>query len=77
MRRDTHIDSLMKRLHEERIRKVIEPLILGEAEGYEQLDDDYQYVLDVGLVATSNKRLIPANSIYAEVMLRIFCQIKQ
>ncbi|MDR3184540.1 MAG: AAA-like domain-containing protein, partial [Prevotellaceae bacterium] len=30
LRRDTHIDSLLERLKEERVRRVIEPLILGE-----------------------------------------------
>jgi hypothetical protein len=31
LRRDTHIDSLLERLKEERVRKVIEPIILGES----------------------------------------------
>ena len=31
MRRDTHVDSLLQRLQEERVRKVVEPMILGES----------------------------------------------
>ncbi|MDR1065028.1 MAG: AAA-like domain-containing protein, partial [Oscillospiraceae bacterium] len=47
LRRDTHIDSLLERLKEERVRKVIEPIILGESY-IDQLSDDYLYVRDLG-----------------------------
>jgi AAA+ ATPase superfamily predicted ATPase len=70
MRRDTHIDSLLERLKERRVQKIIEPLILGESQGYDSLDDDYQYVFDLGLVTLQDKQLIPSNPIYAEVMIR-------
>lgn len=33
LRRDTHIDSLIERLREERVRKIIEPVILGVYRG--------------------------------------------
>jgi hypothetical protein len=48
--RVTHIDSLMERLAEERVRKIVEPVILGESSDYDALDDDYRYVLDLGLL---------------------------
>lgn len=32
MRRDTHIDSLLERLKEPRVRQVIEPVITGDPE---------------------------------------------
>jgi hypothetical protein len=38
MRRDTHIDSLLERLKEERVRKVIEPIIMGE-DFFDRLSD--------------------------------------
>ncbi len=69
-RRDTHIDSLMQRLQEERVRKIIEPVILGENRRYDPLDDDFQYVLDLGLLCESEKHLTPSNPIYAEVIIR-------
>ena len=69
-RRDTHIDSLLERLREDRVRKVVEPVITGSRREYDQLDDDYQYVLDIGLLRESSGRLIPANPIYAEVIVR-------
>jgi len=69
-RRDTHIDSLMERLTETRVQRIVEPVILGEAEGYDLLDDDYQYVLDLGLLRYTEKKLVPANPIYGEVIIR-------
>jgi hypothetical protein len=70
-RRDAHIDSLMERLREERIQAFVEPLITGETGTYDALDDDYRYVLDLGLLREDEGRLVPANPIYGEVMLRI------
>lgn len=70
LRRDTHIDSLMERLKEPRVQRIVEPVILGEVKGYDLLDDDYQYVLDLGLLRYAEKKLIPANPIYGEVIIR-------
>ncbi len=69
-RRDTHIDSLMERLKEARVQRILEPVILGESKRYDLLDDDYQYVLDLGLLRIVNNQLIPANPIYGEVIIR-------
>jgi hypothetical protein len=35
-RRDTHIDSLMKRLKEARVQRIVEPVILGKNQGYSE-----------------------------------------
>ncbi len=70
LRRDTHLDSLMERLKEERVQKVIEPIILGEPRQYGLLDDNHRYVLDLGLLREADQKLVPANQIYAEVMIR-------
>jgi len=48
-RRDTHFDSLMARLHEERVRRVIEPIIIGKEAAIDLFSDDYSYVKDLGL----------------------------
>jgi hypothetical protein len=69
MRRDTHIDSLLERLKEERVRRVIEPIIIGE-DVINRLSDDYQYVKDLGLISDADRQLTPANPIYAEVIAR-------
>ncbi|MDM8518869.1 AAA-like domain-containing protein [Anaerolineales bacterium HSG6] len=68
-RRDVHIDSLLERLKEERVERFVEPVITGEIAQYTLLDDDYQYVLDLGLLREFEGRLIPSNPIYGEVML--------
>jgi hypothetical protein len=68
LRRDTHIDSLLERLKEERVRRVIEPLILG---GYvDRSSDDFLYTRDLGLIRVTKEKTEPANPIYAEVIVR-------
>jgi hypothetical protein len=70
LNRPTHIDSLLERLKEDRVRKVIEPMILGE-EFTRKESDDFQYTKDLGLIRVGSDSLIkPANPIYAEVMIR-------
>jgi len=68
-RRDSHIDSLLERLKEERVRKVIEPILNGE-DFYERTSDDYQYVIDLGLIKSIGGKIQPANPIYGEVIAR-------
>lgn len=70
LRRDTHIDSLMERLREERVKRIVEPLIVGETRRYDLLDDDYRYTLDLGLLREVGKSLAPANPIYGELIVR-------
>ena len=69
-RRDTHIDSLLDRLKEARVRRIVEPVILGRAEGIERLSDDFQYVCDLGILKQDQGAILPANPLYAEVILR-------
>ncbi len=69
-RRDTHIDSLLERLKEERVRRVLEPVITGEEKGFDFTDDDYRYVLDLGLVKNEKGVLRPSNPVYSDVMIR-------
>jgi hypothetical protein len=69
LRRDTHIDSLLERLKEERVRKIIEPIIMGEIY-VGRTSDDFQYVVDLGLISTAGGQLTLANPIYAEVIAR-------
>jgi hypothetical protein len=69
-RRDTHIDSLLERLKEPRVRRIVEPVILGNEETFDFLSDDCRYVLDLGVLKQERGVLLPANRIYAEVILR-------
>jgi hypothetical protein len=67
--RGTHFDSLIERLRDPRVRKVIEPLILGE-EAEDKLSDDYLYTKNLGLIREINRKVEPANPIYAELIVR-------
>jgi hypothetical protein len=70
LERATHLDSLVARLSEPRVRRIIEPVIAGTMEGGDTYDDDLQYVRDLGLVSPSNPVQI-ANPIYREVIVRV------
>ncbi len=77
-RRDTHVDSLMERLKEPRVRHVVEPVILGSETGAPMNDDDYRYVLDLGLLRQNeNHQLVPGNAMYGEIMLRYLSNDEQ
>ncbi len=70
LRRDTHIDDLANKLREERVRRVIEPILTGSAEASCSAED-LAYARDLGLVADDAggpPRI--ANPIYAEVVPR-------
>ena len=70
-RRETHLDSLGERLREERVRRVIEPILAGD-EVFEVPEDDLRFVTDLGLVRRANgDHLRIANPIYQEVIPRL------
>jgi hypothetical protein len=70
-RRDTHLDSLVDKLREKRVRRVIEPILTGDIDTAETYDDDFSYTRDLGLVTVrAGKRQI-ANPIYAEIIPRV------
>jgi hypothetical protein len=67
-RQDTHLDSLAERLREPRVRRIIAPILAGEALGAVP-EDDLRYVQDLGLVRPSAEGgLVIANAIYREVI---------
>ncbi len=68
--RATHLDSLVSKLAEPRVQRVIEPLIGGEEAPVDAVfDDDVAYVVDLGLVKDRPLRI--ANPIYQEVVARV------
>jgi len=69
-RRDTHIDSLIERLREERVRRVVEPVLTGADRAFDLMGDDCRFVLDLGLLRSDSGRLEAANPIYREVIVR-------
>jgi len=76
--RGTHVDSLMERLKEERVRRVVEPVILGSENGAPRNDDDCRYVLDMGLLKEDERHaLVPSNPMYTEIILRYLSHDEQ
>ena len=77
-RRDTHVDSLMERLREPRVRRVVEPVIFGgRPVGTSVNDEDYRFVQDLGLLREENGALVPANRMYAEIIGRYLTRDEQ
>jgi hypothetical protein len=70
-RRETHLDQLVDKLGEERVRSVIEPVLSGKAMMQPAKPDDIEYVKDLGLIHIArNGELTIANSIYKEIIPR-------
>jgi hypothetical protein len=69
-RRDVHIDQLLDKLQEQRVRKIIEPMMLGDTGEINRMSNDFNYVLDLGLIKAEKEGIKPANPIYAEVIIR-------
>ena len=68
-RRVVHLDQLAHKLEEERVRRVIEPLLSGLDQQTAVPSDDLKYVRDLGLIAQQDPVAI-ANPIYQEVIPR-------
>ena len=69
IRRETHIDQLIDKLQEERVRQVIEPFLTGK--NIEQnRPDDIQYLIDLGLLKHTDTGFAISNPIYEEVIPR-------
>ena len=68
VRRVTHLDQLADKLREDRVRRVVEPMLSGVDER-RATNRDIEYVRDLGLIAR-DKPVRIANPIYAEVVPR-------
>ncbi len=70
-RQDTHLDSLASILREDRVRAVLEALLVGKALG-DVSRDDRQFLVNLGLVVRASPGgLAPSNPIYREVLPRV------
>ena len=72
--RVTHLDQLADKLGEDRVRRVVEPLLRGDDEEHFRTSNiqhgrDIEYARDLGLIARTDPVRI-ANPIYAEVIPR-------
>jgi len=69
LRRETHLDQLADKLSEERVRRVIEPILADSMEAEKIPPDDLDYAADLGLIVTSPQIRI-TNKIYREIIPR-------
>ncbi|GHV38936.1 hypothetical protein FACS1894187_18330 [Synergistales bacterium] len=74
--RATHLDQLADKLREDRVRRVIAPMLNGETWDVspDSMDDDIQYVIDLGLIRRESydkgRVVVISNDIYKEVIPR-------
>ncbi len=70
LRRDTHLDSLVDRLKEERVKRIVQAIINGDNLTFDVMEDDIVYVRDLGIVGLKDP-LKFANPIYGEIIPRV------
>lgn len=75
IRQDTHIDSLLDKLNEERVLGIIDAIISGKSEISTFDVDDVRYVYDLGLI--KKDRFEIANPIYQEIIPRALTSLLQ
>ena len=73
----SHVDSLAARLHEDRVRRVMEPMLAGGRAIGDTLNDDFSYVMGLGLIANIDGEHQIANSIYREIIPRVLSYDQQ
>jgi len=77
LERRSHIDSLIARLREPRVRRILEPMLAGTSLPTDPIEDDVGYVLGLGLVRVVRGELQIANPIYREVIPRALTWTQQ
>jgi len=70
LRRDTHLDSLVDKLREERVKPVVTAVINGSAPNFDAYDEAVLYCRNLGLIATGSPVRF-ANPIYQEIIPRV------
>lgn len=68
--RRTHIDSLIHKLADPRVRNVLAPMLTGERFATGLPSDDVAYVLGLGIIQLAHGEYVIANPIYREVLPR-------
>ncbi len=77
LERRTHIDSLIARLRDPRVRKILDPMIAGQRLPAGVLDDDFAYVVGLGLIRNIGGEWRIANGVYREVIPRALSYMQQ
>ena len=69
-RRDTHLDCLIDKLKEDRVKSIVQAIINGDNIVFDSLNENITYIRDLGIV-TQKSPLKFANPIYAEIIPRV------
>jgi hypothetical protein len=72
----THLDSLGQRLEERRVARILQPIVLGDADG-EVDTDDFLYTIDLGLVHPTRRPPEIANPLCREMLARLITLRRQ
>ncbi|KJJ85188.1 ATPase domain protein, prokaryote domain protein [Candidatus Omnitrophus magneticus] len=70
-RRDTHLDSLLDKLKEPRVKNIVSAIINGDSLVYDNFNDDLLYVMDLGIIRKEKYDIIFSNEIYREIIPRV------
>ncbi|GII79119.1 hypothetical protein Sru01_41010 [Sphaerisporangium rufum] len=74
--RAVHLDSLAARLHEPRVKRVMEPIVAGGTYIDRHNSGDLAYARDLGLITQKPPPQV-ANPIYREVILRVLGELTE
>jgi len=77
VRRDTHLDQLVDKLKEDRVKRVIEPMLEGIQLPNDVYNDDIEYCEDLGLIKRRSNGLDISNDIYKEIIPRVLNKTTQ
>ncbi len=68
--RRTHIDSLIDKLHDPRVRRLLDPMLVGDRVTADTLHGDLAYAIGLGILRIQSGEVEIANPIYREVLPR-------
>jgi hypothetical protein len=75
--RRSHVDSLVARLREPRVLRILDPMLAGAEAPADLLDDDLAYAVGLGIVSVRAGRAEIANPIYRELIPRALTWVRQ
>ncbi len=71
MRRDTHLDSLIDKLLDARIRPIVDAVISGSDVEFNNFDDNLRFAIDLGIIKKSGSGIVISNDINKEIIPRV------
>jgi len=72
--RAVHLDSLAERLHDQRVKRIVQTIMTGDIDPTMTEGDDFHFTIDMGLVTKEKGTPVIANPIYRETIARVLSQ---